>query len=66
VPEKRPVPDADPKRDQASEDGPHSNRSTPRDSAQDAQRKNRKEGSQDVDPDSAESEVDREDSAGES
>jgi hypothetical protein len=62
VPQKQPEPNTWQKRDDVSdEDGPHTTRDVPRQRAEDAGTSKRKRPSQDVDPDSAESTVDRED-----
>jgi hypothetical protein len=66
VPEKRNESDVWPKRDEVSdEDGPHSSRDIPHDRAEDARSRTGKSRSQDVDPDSAESAVDRDDAGNE-
>lgn len=66
VPEKHNERDAWPTRDHVSnEDGPHPSRDVPRDSAQDARASKRERRSTDIDPDSAESMVDRDDSVSE-
>ena len=63
MPDKRPDQDVWPKRDDVGdEDGPHSSQDAGRDNAEDARRHDR--GSKDVDPDSAESSVDRDDRTG--
>ena len=65
MPEKQPEPETWPKRDDVTdEDGPHSSRNAPRDRAHDADTSKPRRPSQDVDPDSAESTVDRDDSSG--
>jgi hypothetical protein len=65
VNEKQPEPGAWPERDDVNdEDGPHTSQNMPPDSAQDARRTERRDRSQDVDPDSAESSVDRDDMVG--
>jgi hypothetical protein len=58
VPEKTPEADASP---QPEDKGPQPSHDTPRDRAPDARRGRRKPRSHDVDPDSAASEVDRDD-----
>jgi hypothetical protein len=65
MPEKQSQPGGKPTRDAVNdEDGPHSSRHAPRDRAQDANTSTRRRPSQDVDPDSAESLVDRDDTIG--
>ena len=65
MPEKKSEPDAWPKRDDVGdEDGPHSSRDLPRDRAKDDRKRTGERPSQDVDPDSAESTVDRDDAVG--
>lgn len=58
MPENTPEPDASTPRE---DDGPHSSHDTPRDRAPDAPGGRRKPRSQDVDPDSAASQVERDD-----
>ena len=66
MPEKQHQPDTWPPRDEVSdEDGPHRNQDVSRESAKDSGASRRERRSQDVDPDSAESMVDRDDSIGE-
>lgn len=61
-----PGPNTWPKRDEVSdEDGPHTSHDVPRDRAQDARTSKGERRSQDVDPDSAESQVDRDDTGDE-
>jgi hypothetical protein len=59
VPDNTPEPDASQTPDE--EDGPHSSHDTPRNRAHDAPSGRRKPRSQDVDPDSAASQVERDD-----
>ena len=67
MPDTRSQPDEWPNRDHVSdEDGPDASRDVPRDRAQNAPRGKNNSASQDVDPDSAESQVDRDDSVGDS
>lgn len=64
--ENRPETDEWPKRDQVSDGaGPHATQDSPRDRAQDARRRTERPRSHDVDPDSADSQVDRDDTSGE-
>ena len=66
MPDKKPEHNESPKRDHVSdEERPHSTHNTPRDRAHDAPSRTGRSRSQDVDPDSAESDVDRDDTGGE-